>query len=179
MYLYLVPPPALLIPPKNITVSAYSKVTLSCTGRGFGDVKVVWTKPPSEVTTTALYATERYDDKIVSTLTIHRVVEIYSGIYCCAVINHVGSSEVQCASLKVNSKFKGMYVSVGKAQELSDYSIFMQSFSPIDSIQCRFKAKPGCFRCLTGTPQIALIMCVHCANKNFSETPAPALNGFD
>ena len=98
-----VPPPELLIPPENITVSAYSEVTLSCTGRGFGDVKVVWTKPPSKVTTTALYATERYDDKIISILTIPHVVEIYSGTYCCAVVNHVGSSDVQCASLQVNS----------------------------------------------------------------------------
>ncbi|XP_065894569.1 hemicentin-1-like [Dysidea avara] len=97
-----VPPPELLIPPENITVSAYSEVTLSCTGRGFGNVKVAWTKPPSKVTTTALYATERYDDKIVSTLTIPHVVEIYSGTYCCAVVNHVGSSDVQCASLQVN-----------------------------------------------------------------------------
>jgi len=56
------------------------------------------------VTTTALYATERYDDSIVSTLTIPHAVEIYSGTYCCAVVNHVGSSDVQCADLQVNSK---------------------------------------------------------------------------
>jgi len=99
-----VPPPELLIPPKNISVSAYSEVILSCTGRGFGNVKAVWTKPPSKVTTTALYATERYDDSIVSTLTIPHAVEIYSGTYCCAVVNHVGSSDVQCADLQVNSK---------------------------------------------------------------------------
>jgi len=84
-----------------MTVSAYSEVILSCTGRGFGNVKVVWTKPPSKVTTTALYATERYDDSIVSTLTIPHAVEIYSGTYCCALVNHVGSSDVQCADLKV------------------------------------------------------------------------------
>ena len=100
----LVPPPELLIPPENITASAYSEMALSCTGRGFGDVKVVWTKPPSKMTTTAQYSTERYDDRIVSTLTIPHAVEIYSGTYCCAVVNHVGSSDVQCASLQVNSK---------------------------------------------------------------------------
>jgi len=103
-HLILVPPPELLIPPENITTSAYSEVILSCTGRGFGDVKVVWMKPPSKVTTTALYSAERYDDSIVSTLTIPRAVEIYSGIYCCAIINHVGSSDVQCATLQVNSE---------------------------------------------------------------------------
>jgi len=101
----VVPPPELLIPPENMTVSAYTEVTLACTGRGFGDVKVIWTKPPSKVTATALYATERYDDSIVSTLTIPRAVEIYSGTYCCAVVNDVGSSDVQCASLQVKSQF--------------------------------------------------------------------------
>ena len=94
-----------MIPPENVTVLAYTEVTLSCTGRGFGDVKVVWTKPPSKVTTTALYTTERYDDRVVNTLTIPHAVEIYSGTYCCAVINHVGSSDVQCAILQVKSQF--------------------------------------------------------------------------
>ena len=94
----------MLIPPENITTSAYSEVILSCTGRGFGDVKVVWMKPPSKVTTTALYSTKRYDDSIVSTLTIPHAVEIYSGTYCCAIINHVGSSDVQCATVQVNSE---------------------------------------------------------------------------
>jgi len=99
----VVPPPELLISPENISMSAYSEVKLSCTGRGFGDVKVVWTRPPSKLTTTAQYATERYDDRIVSTLTIPHALEIYSGSYCCAIVNHVGSSDVQCASLQVKS----------------------------------------------------------------------------
>ena len=90
-FVNVVPPPELLIPPENVTVLAYTEVTLSCTGRGFGDVKVVWTKPPSKVTTTAVYTTEQYDDKVVSTLTIPHAVEIYSGTYCCAVINQVSS----------------------------------------------------------------------------------------
>ena len=101
--IYIVPPPELLISPENISVSAYSEVKLSCTGRGFGDVKAAWTKPPSKLTTTAQYATERYDDRIVSTLTIPHALEIYSGSYCCAIINHVGSSDVQCADLQVKS----------------------------------------------------------------------------
>jgi len=105
LFFHSVPPPELLISPGNITVSAYSKVKVSCTGRGFGDVKVVWTKPPSKVTITAQYDTERYDDRIVSTLTIPHALEIYSGTYCCAIVNQVGSSDVQCASVHVNSKF--------------------------------------------------------------------------
>jgi len=105
LFFHSVPPPELLIPPENITVSAYSKVKLYCTGRGFGDVTVVWTKPPSKVTTTAQFYTERFDDRIVSTLTIPHAVEIYSGNYCCSIVNHVGSSDVQCASVQVNSKY--------------------------------------------------------------------------
>lgn len=108
-FLYAAPSPELLTPPENVTVSAYSKVKLSCTGRGFGDVQVVWTRPPSKVTTTAQYSTERFDDKIVSTLTIPHAVEIYSGTYCCAIANHVGSSDIQCASVKVNSEFSSLY----------------------------------------------------------------------
>ena len=97
------------MPPENITASVYTSVTFSCTGRGFGDVKVVWTKPPSKVTTTAVYTSKRNDDHIVSTLTLSHLVAIYSGRYCCAVENHVGSSELGCAYLHIEGSYCCIY----------------------------------------------------------------------
>ena len=88
----------------NITASFYTSITFSCTGRGFGEVKVLWTKPPSKVTVTAIYTTKVYDDHVISTLSLTNVVGIYSGSYCCAIVNHVGSSPVICAKLSVTSK---------------------------------------------------------------------------
>ena len=75
---------------------------------GFGEVKVIWTKPPSKLTTTAVYKTDRYDDHVISTLTLSHVVGIYSGSYCCAIVNHVGSSTIKCAHLKVTSKLPSL-----------------------------------------------------------------------
>ena len=106
-FVFTVPPPEMLVPPKNITAAVYTEITFSCTGRGYGDVKVVWTRPPSKVTDTAVYATDRYDEYVVSTLTIPHVVNIYSGKYCCTIENHAGFSPRRCADLNV----KGMYVS--------------------------------------------------------------------
>lgn len=100
-----VPPPEMLIPPDNITAAVYTKITFSCAGRGYGAVKVVWTRPPSKVTDTAVYITERYDDYIVSTLTIPHIVDIYSGRYCCAIENHAGSSPRRCANLNVEGSY--------------------------------------------------------------------------
>ena len=100
-----VPPPEITIPPENITTTTYTSITFSCSGRGYGEVTVIWTKPPSKVSTTATYTFNRYDDHVISTLTLNYVVGIYSGSYCCAIVNHVGSSPVECAHLKVTSKF--------------------------------------------------------------------------
>ena len=102
---FTVPPPEITIPPQNISTTPYTNITFSCTGRGFGEVKVIWTKPPSRVTATAVYTFNRYDDHVISTLTLNNVVGIYSGSYCCAIVNHVGSSAIECAPLKVTSKF--------------------------------------------------------------------------
>ena len=99
------PPPEITIPPENITTTTYTSITFSCTGRGYGEVKMIWTKPPSKISTTAVYTSNRYDDHVISTLTLKDVVGIYSGSYCCAIINHVGSSTIECAQLKVTSKF--------------------------------------------------------------------------
>ena len=85
-------------------MTTYSNVTFACTGRGFGEIKVIWTKPPSKVTTTAVYTFNRYDDHVISTITLNHVVGIYSGHYCCKIINHVGSSPTRCAQLTVISK---------------------------------------------------------------------------
>jgi len=105
-YLFLVvPPPKMVIAPQNITAAVYRSITFSFTGRGFGNVKVVWTKPPSKVTLTAVYASERNDNHITSTLTISHLVDIYSGMYCCAVKNHVGSSELGCAYLHIEGSY--------------------------------------------------------------------------
>jgi len=90
-----------LIPPKNITAAVYTSITFSCTGKGFGGVKVVWTKPLSKVTSTAVYTSRKNDDHITSTLTISRLVDIYSGKYCCAVENDAGTSELGCAYLHI------------------------------------------------------------------------------
>ena len=97
------------MPPQNISATPYSNITFSCTGRGFGEIRVIWTKPPSKVTKSAEYTFNRYDDYVISTLTLNYVVGIYSGSYCCAIVNHIGSSPVECAHLKVTSKFC-MYV---------------------------------------------------------------------
>ena len=96
-----VPPLEMLIPPENITAAVYTEITFSCTGRGFGDVRVVWTMPPSKVTDTAVYTTNRYDDYIIGTLTIPHVVDIYSGQYCCVIENDEGPSPRRCANLYV------------------------------------------------------------------------------
>ena len=93
------------MPPQNITASAYTTITFSCTGRGFGDVKVIWTKPPSKVTSTAIYTSDRYDDHITSTITLTHLVDIYAGRYCCAIENHVGSSELGCAYLHIEGAY--------------------------------------------------------------------------
>ena len=100
-----VPPPEMLIPPENITAAVYTKVTFSCTGRGFGNVRVVWTRPPSKVTDTAVYTTNRYDDHVIGTLTIPHVVDIYSGQYCCVIENHAGPSPRRCANLYVQGTY--------------------------------------------------------------------------
>ena len=104
VYSSTVPPPEITIPPDNITTTPYTNITFSCTGMGFGEVKVIWTKPPSKVTAAAVYTADRYDDHVISTLTLNHVVGIYSGSYCCAIVNHVGSSAIECADLKVTSK---------------------------------------------------------------------------
>ena len=96
----------MLIPPKNITAAVYTEITFSCTGRGYGDIKVVWTRPPSKVTDTAVYTTNRYDEYVVSTLTIPHVVNIYAGQYCCTIENDAGSSPRRCADLYI----KGTYI---------------------------------------------------------------------
>ena len=101
---FIVPPPEITIPPQDISTTTYTNVTFSCTGRGFGEIKVIWTKPPSKVTATAVYSFHRYDDHVISTLTLNNVVGIYSGRYCCAIINHVESSPIRCAQLTVTSK---------------------------------------------------------------------------
>lgn len=92
------------MPPENISTAIYTDITFSCTGRGFGEVTVIWTKPPSKVSATAVYTTNRYDDHVISTLTLNHVVGIYSGTYCCAIINHIGSSPIKCAQLSISSK---------------------------------------------------------------------------
>ena len=102
----IVPPPEMLVPPQNITAAVYTKITFSCTGRAYGDIKVVWTRPPSKVTETAVYTTNRYDSHVISTLTIPHVVDIYSGQYCCTIENSAGSSPRRCANLYV----QGMYL---------------------------------------------------------------------
>ena len=98
------PPPEITMPPENISTTPYTSITFSCTGRGFGEIKMIWTKPPSKVTATAVYTFNRYDDHVIGTLTLSHVVGIYSGSYCCAIVNHVGSSTIECAQLKVTSK---------------------------------------------------------------------------
>ena len=110
VFYFTVPPPEITIPPQNISTTTYTNITFSCTGRGFGEIKVIWTKPPSKVTATAVYTFNRYDDHVISTLTLNHVVGIYSGRYCCAITNHVGSSPIRCAQLIVTSKFKYSYI---------------------------------------------------------------------
>ena len=72
---------------------------------------MIWTKPPSKVTATAVYTFNRYDDHVISTLTLNHVVGIYSGHYCCEIINHVGSPPIRCAQLTVTSKLLCKYIS--------------------------------------------------------------------
>ena len=100
-----VPPPELLVPPENITAAVYTNITFSCTGRGFGDVEVVWTRPLSKVTVTAVHTTERNDEQIIDRLMIPHVVDIYSGQYCCAFENRAGSSLKRCANLFVQGEY--------------------------------------------------------------------------
>ena len=109
-FVFTVPPPEMLEPPKNITAAIYTEITFSCTGRGYGDINVVWTRPPSKVTDTAVYAINRYDEYVVGTLTIPHVVNIYSGQYCCAIKNHAGSSPRRCADLNVKGTYIHMYI---------------------------------------------------------------------
>ena len=104
-YYFTVPQPEIAVPPQNISTATYTNVTFSCTGRGFGEIKVIWTKPPSKVTKTAIYTFNRFDDYVISTLTLNHVVGIYAGRYCCAIINHSGSSPIRCAQLTITSKF--------------------------------------------------------------------------
>jgi len=106
---FTVPSPEITIPPQNVSAAIYTNITFSCTGRGFGTVKVVWTKPPSKVTSTAVYTSERNDDHIVSTLSLVNLVAIYSGTYCCAIENHVGSSIAKCAKLSITSELLVKY----------------------------------------------------------------------
>ena len=100
-----VPPPELLVPPENITAAVYTNITFSCTGRGFGEVEVVWTRPLSKVTVTAVHTTVRNDEQIISTLMIPYVVDIYSGQYCCVFKNRAGSSLKRCANLFVQGEY--------------------------------------------------------------------------
>ena len=102
----------MLVPPENLTAAVYTKITFSCTGRGFGNVRVVWTRPPSKVTDTAIYTANRYDEHIIGTLTIPHVVDIYSGQYCCVIENHAGSSPRRCANLYVQGIYHILYSTV-------------------------------------------------------------------
>ena len=111
LFLFLVPKPEIIVPPKNVTLRPNQSFTMSCLALSLGLVKDdCWIKrdgilPQRAVkscTHNVLLNPLSEKTKNVFNLAVYNVQPSDEGWYCCVATNDAGST-VDCARLEVDS----------------------------------------------------------------------------
>jgi len=76
-----------------------------CSGKGYGDKQVTWSKvESSKLPATAVTTQYNTSDEIISTLKITGIIGYYKGYYYCSIKNSAGIQHSRHAYLNVSCK---------------------------------------------------------------------------